>query len=166
MTMRRFAIICGLAAFASLAVAATSWRYYANDRFGVSAEVPANWREEPPPANDDGRIFDSPDGKAQIIVNGGFVMEESAALALETLAKPRGGERVTYTKRGALSVTLSGLSGDNIFYRRTILTCSGKVWNNLEINYPASEKAAYDGIVAHAAASLHGGAPAGMQCGA
>jgi hypothetical protein len=160
----RLALICAFAASANLAGAASAWRWYANDRFGVSADVPADWREQPPPENDDGRIFVSPDGKAQLIVNGGFVTEETAALALEAHASPRAGERATYVKRGAHAVILSWTSGDNIFYRRTILTCSDKVWNNVELTYPASQKQAFDPLVTHVAQSLRGGEPAGMRC--
>ena len=158
------ALICAAVACASLVEAETAWRRYVNDRFGVSADRPADWREEPPPENDDGRIFVSPDGKAQLIVNGGFVTEDSAAQALANLAQPRDGERVIYVKRGASSLTLSGFDGDKIFYRRTILTCSGQVRNNVEITYPANEKSAFDPLVAHVAASLRGGEPAGMRC--
>jgi hypothetical protein len=160
----RLALICVLVASMNIAEAAPSWRRYANDRFAVSADVPADWREQPPPENDDGRIFLSPDGKAQLIVNGGFVMEETLAKALDALATPREGERVAYAKRGASAMILSGSSGDNIFYRRTILTCSGQVWNNVEFTYPASEKQAFDRLVTHVAQSLRGGELAGMRC--
>lgn len=157
------ALVCALV-FLSCAAADTAWRRYANDRYAVSADRPADWREEPSPGNDDGRIFNSPDGKAQIIINGGFVMEDNAAQAVAALAQPRQGERVAYVKRGPRSVTISGFSGDNIFYRRTILTCSDQVWNNVEITYPANEKSAFDPLVAHVASSLAGGEPAGMRC--
>ena len=55
-------------------------------------------------------------------------------------------------------------TGDTIFYRRSMLTCADQVWNNLEITYPASQKRAYDALVAHVAGSLRGGRPEGMQC--
>ena len=50
------------------------------------------------------------------------------------------------------------------FYRRTILTCSDQVWNNVEFTYPAGQKQAFDALVAHVAQSLRGGEPAGMRC--
>jgi hypothetical protein len=160
----RLALICAFAASTSLAGTASAWRWYANDRFAVSADVPADWREQPPPENDDGRIFLSPDGKGELIVNGGFVSEDTPAAALEALATPRAGERATYVKRGPHAVILSGTSGENIFYRRTILTCSDQVWNNVEFTYPAGQKQAFDALVAHVAQSLRGGEPAGMRC--
>jgi serine/threonine-protein kinase len=157
-------MICSLVVCASLAQAMPSWRRYANDRYAVSADAPADWRAQPPPDNDDGQVFLSPDGRAQLIINGGFMMEANAAQALDALARPREGERVVYAKRGARALSLSGTGGDKIFYRRTILTCSDQVWNNIEITYPASEKSAYDPLVTHIANSLRGGEPAGMRC--
>jgi hypothetical protein len=160
----RFALACGLAGLAALAAAAPSWRLYVNERFGVGADVPADWRAEPPPANGDGAAFVSPDGSAKITVFGRFLLEASPSQALDAMAAPREGERVAYMKRGARSLTLSGLTGDTIFYRSAILTCGDKVWNNLEITYPVSQKRAYDALVAHVAGSLRGGRPEGMQC--
>jgi hypothetical protein len=160
----RFALTCGLAGFAALAAAAPSWRTYVNERFGVAADVPADWRTEPPPANGDGAGFVSPDGGARIVVFARFPLETSPSQALDELATPREGERVVYMQRAARSLTLSGFSGDMIFYRRAILTCEDRVWNNFEITYPASQKRAYDALVAHVAGSLRGGQPEGMQC--
>jgi hypothetical protein len=45
---------------------ADDWRSYHNDRFGTTADVPAAWKMQPPPENDDGRIFVSPDGGEEI----------------------------------------------------------------------------------------------------
>ena len=137
---------------------------YVNDRFGVSVDVPADWRAEPPPENDDGRTFDSPDGAARILVYGGFQLGRSATQAMDEKARPREGERVTYLKRGARSVTVSGFAGSTIFYRRSLLTCGDQVWNTVEITYPASERRGYDRLVARLAASLRGSSPAGMNC--
>ncbi|MGA2794897.1 MAG: hypothetical protein ABSE69_15475 [Roseiarcus sp.] len=153
----RFALACGFVGVAALAAAAQSWRPY-------GADVPADWRAEPPPSNGDGAAFVSPDGGAKITVFGHFPVEASLSQALDELATPREGERVVYMKRGVRSLTLSGLNGDTIFYRSAILTCADKVWNNLEIIYPASQKRAYDALVAHVAGSLRGGRPEGMQC--
>jgi hypothetical protein len=139
-------------------------RAFVNDRFGVSVDVPADWRAEPPPGNDDGCTFDSPDGAARILVYGGLLLEGSATQAMDEKARAREGERVTYLRRGSRSVTVSGFAGSTVFYRRSLLTCGDKVWNTVEIAYPASEKRRYDGLVARLAASLRGGSPAGMSC--
>ena len=160
----RLSLLCAVAVCASAAAAAPAWKFYANDRFGVTADTPASWVQQPPPANDDGATFVSPDGKASIAIYGGYVMEDNAAAALAARAAPNEGERVTYTQRGARTVTVSGFKGDKIFYRHSLLSCGAQVWSNVELDYPADEKAALDPIVAHVVASLHSGVPAGMTC--
>jgi hypothetical protein len=91
-------------------------------------------------------------------------MEDSAASALEARAQSSQGERVTYMQRGAGAVTVSGFQGGKIFYRHSLLSCGAQVWSNVELEYPADEKAGLDPIVAHVVASLRSGVPAGMSC--
>jgi len=64
---RALTLTGGMIIFASSAWA-ESWRSYHNARFGTTADVPAGWRMEPPPANNGGRIFTSPDGRAELVV--------------------------------------------------------------------------------------------------
>ena len=161
---RATAILLALAGVVALLAQASPVGAYVNDRYGVSVDVPADWRADPPPDNDDGRTFHSPDGAATIVVFGNLQIGDSIAGAMDEMAKPRDGERITLLKRGARSLTVSGFAGAQIFYRRSLLTCGGQVWNNVEISYPASQKAAYDKVVAHLAASLRGAGAAGMNC--
>ena len=62
---------------------ATSALAYVNVRFGVSVDVPADWRAEAPSANGDGRGFVSPDGAARLLVYGGFQVEGSPAQTVD-----------------------------------------------------------------------------------
>ena len=137
-------------------VCAEGWRSYHNDRFGTTADVPAGWKMEPPPANDDGRIFTSPDGRAQLIVNGsyaGVVDPDELGSRLE----PMEGETIAYKQRKGDWAVVSGTKGDRIFYRKTRLSCGGTVANNVSLEYPASEKVRYGPLVAHVEASLKPG---------
>lgn len=160
----RVGLVCLFAAFAASASAAPEWRRYVNARFGVSADAPRDWQAQPPPENGDGATFVSPDGVAKILVFGRLRTEASLVQALESATEPADGEKITYIKRGARSFTASGLGGDLIFYRHAILSCADKVWNFVEIDYPIKDKAAYDALVAHVAASLRAGRPADMAC--
>jgi hypothetical protein len=138
------------------AAQAASWRSYFNDRFRVTADVPADWTMGPEPGNDDGRRFTSPDGRAEIAVYGNFAdiaTQDELAAALE----PSEGERITYKKREVHWVVASGTKGDRIFYRKTLLSCGDTVANHVSIEYPAADKAKYDPLVAHLAASLKPG---------
>jgi hypothetical protein len=60
---------------------------------------------DPPPANNDGRVFRSPDRQAQIAISGGFITE-GAASALRDAA---GGVGVTYQRIGPNWAVASGV---------------------------------------------------------
>lgn len=151
-------IVGALAVLAALAGSASAgaWRTYVNERFGTTAEVPADWRAGEPPANGDGLAFTSPDGSATIIVSGGFNVWDSLDEAYAAYGAPGDGETITYHRRADGWLVVSGTVGDLIFYRKSVLSCRDQIWNDLSIEYPAEDKAAYDGLVAHAARSLHG----------
>jgi serine/threonine-protein kinase len=154
--MRSTIILAFAASLLTLSAQAEGWRSYHNTRFGVTAEAPADWTMGAAPENNDGRVFVSPDKSAEIVISGIFSIsprEEEIASRLV----PNEGETVTYKKRGAASVVVSGIKGDRIFYRKSMLSCHGAIWNDLSIEYPASEKAKYDAVVAHLASSLRPG---------
>jgi len=133
---------------------AETWRTYVNPRFGVSAQVPSNWTMGPEPANDDGRAFTAPDGSAEIIVSGILsTLSRDQEFSIRTAPNP--GETITYKAvRGAV-VVVSGTHADKIFYRKSVLNCG--IWNDVSIEYPVQEKAKYDALVVHVAASLEPG---------
>ena len=70
--MIRFAVALAIGLAIAAPASAGEWRTYTNERFGTTADVPAGWRENPPPANGDGLSFTSPDGAATVAVYGGF----------------------------------------------------------------------------------------------
>jgi hypothetical protein len=132
---------------------AETWRTYHNVRFGQTAEVPADWSMEPPLENDDGRVFSSPNKRATITVSGiralGSYQEE-----MTNQAEPYQGETISYTRRGDRWIVASGTKDDNIFYRKSILTCRDTIWNSIYIVYPKGDKEKYDKLVARVSASL------------
>lgn len=151
--------ILGAVLFAILAASsasAWSWRVYHNERFGTTAAVPADWRMGAPPENNDGRIFTSPDGRAEIVVSGMLSIgprSEEFALRLG----PLDGEIIEYERRGRDWVVVSGVNGERIFYRKSLLSCGDTIWNSVFLQYPANEKEKYAPLVAHVAASLRAG---------
>jgi serine/threonine-protein kinase len=148
------AAIAGQVAFAGAALA-QNYRDYGNPRFGVHADVPANWRADRPPENGDGQRFISPDGRASITVSGMYHVDDTIKEAIESRARPDG-VSVTYVKREARSVVASGLKGDRIVYTKSMLSCGDSIWNSVWIEYPASEKQKYDALVSRVAGSLRG----------
>jgi len=146
------------AAIVALSVAgaarAETWRTYFNPRFGVSAQVPADWTMGPAPANNDGRMFTAPGGSAEITVSGIFsVLPRTQEFSLRTT--PNEGETITYKAVQGNVVVVSGTRADRIFYRKSVLNCA--IWNDVSIEYPAKDKTRYDPLVAHVAGSLKPG---------
>jgi hypothetical protein len=139
-----------------VAAQAAGWSTYRNERFGATADIPAGWRMGAAPENDDGRVFASPDGRATITVSGiNVVLPRGEERAIMTA--PGAGETVDYKREGRGWLVVSGRKGDRVFYRKSLLSCGGTVWNTVYLDYPAAEKKAFDPIVAHVAASLRGG---------
>jgi serine/threonine-protein kinase len=151
---RAFALALVIATVATLA-RAQSFRVYSNPRFGATAEVPSDWRADPPPENGDGLVFHSPDGQASLTISGILNIADSAEEAMKQEDQAGGDEQVTYRQRGARSLTLSGLQGDRIFYRKSILVCRDQIWNHLSLDYPAARKTDYDALVVRVAKSFH-----------
>src|SRR5262249_25445069 len=84
-----------LLAFAA-ATAAPQYRTYANERFGTTADVPADWKADPPPENGDGLRFRSPDQRALLIVSGMLNIYDTVEEALKASEEPDEGEKITY----------------------------------------------------------------------
>jgi serine/threonine-protein kinase len=135
---------------------ASGWRTYHNPRFGVTAAYPAGWKMGPAPENNDGRVFSSPDGRARVTISGVFGLDPRAR-EMSIRAEPLEGEKVLYKEQKGDWIVLSGARGNAIFYRKSLLSCKDTIWNDVEIAYPAEEKAKYDPLIAHIAASLRPG---------
>ena len=146
-----------IASFAALGPAGAEQGYhtYRNERFGVSADVPSDWKAGPEPDNMDGLVFTSPDGAATITVSGILNADDAAAGAvIADELRAQDGESVTYRNKGPRQAVMSGTRGTVIFYRKTMLSCKDQVINHLVIEYPAAQKQAFDALVTHVAASM------------
>jgi hypothetical protein len=145
-----------IVAAVSFSASAQGWTTYHNARFGVTADVPASWKSDPPPENGDGLIFNSPDGAAHLTVSGSLNSDPVAeAMAFyEESGKDR---TVTYKHRESRAITLSGTKGDMIFYERHILSCGDQIWNSVYLEYPAASKKDFDPLVTHISHSLRPG---------
>ena len=152
--MLRLATVALLLAAGLASARAETYRTYSNARFGATADVPSGWRSEPPPENGDGLIFVSPDGTASVTVYGSLNIEESVQAALQQAFQANDGETVAYRQNGKNWVVVSGLKGDKIFYRKSMLVCRNQIWNSVDLEYPAAQKTAYDALVNRVAGSL------------
>src|ERR1700761_4056754 len=151
-----YAAAC-VAAVATLypANAEQGYRTYRNDRFGVSADVPADWKPGQEPDNNDGLVFTSPDGAATITVSGILNADnEPASRMIAEEQQAQSGESVTYRSKGPRQAVISGTRDAKIFYRKTMLSCKDQVVNHLVIEYPVAQKQDFDALVTHVASSM------------
>ena len=142
-----------------MAARAADWTRYANDRYGFSVEVPAAFKAGAPPENGDGLAFSSPDGRSTIRAFGHLLVDEKDLVDDERQTELFSRDehlQVTYRQASARAFTLSGLKGDRIVYMRAVATCKGIAAATIEIDYPQGDKARFDALIAHMAATLRG----------
>lgn len=153
--MRVFCLVFALALAVGPATAADGEVYH-NARFGTTIDVPANiFRPLATPDNGDGQRFESADGRASLTVFAGNNVEGRTLRQLIQAAEDDAtGERITYRKAGRSWFVISGFRGDDVFYRKLLLSDGGSVGHTVELVYPATEKAIYDPLTARIANSL------------
>jgi hypothetical protein len=149
-------VLAGVAAAISTVRAEEAYRTYHNERYGVSADVPRDWKAGRPPDNGDGLKFTSPDGAATILVYGGYRLADTVAEALNSELAADEGETITYQTRAPRMAVISGMRGPTIFYRKVVVSCKDQVMNQISIEYPSARKPQFDTLVSHVAASLRG----------
>ena len=157
-------VLCAILGWLAPAQAGSIWKRYVNERFGATADHPADWSAGRAPENGDGLRFSSPDGEAYVSISGSLHTFETTAEVLDIVAQVEPGTKVTLQKRGPRSIVQSGVRGDRIFYKRSFLACKNQVWNNLVIEYPAARKQEFDPVVTHISASFKAGPGYQVEC--
>jgi serine/threonine-protein kinase len=107
--------------------------------------VPRDWQLQAPDPNWQGRRYLAPDGSAWLALY-------SSNAANDTTARFKAvafadGEEVTYLRGERDRLTVSGLKGDRIFYRKVVLACGGTTWRHVALEYPAKAKTRFDRYV-------------------
>ncbi len=145
----------GLFLTASLQVLAQDLHGYSEPQFGTFAQVPEGWRAEPirDQPGVSGHYFHSPDGKTWIAVFGRPI--GSGVNARGSATGPD--ERLTYRADGERWFVRSGLRNDQIFYRKALFSCGGRVAHLMAFDYPANRKREYDWLVTVMSRSLRSG---------
>ena len=107
--------------------------------------IPRDWQLQPPAPNWQGRRYTAPDGNAWLA----FYATNAAndAQARFKAVAFADGEEVTYLHGERDRLTVSGLKGDRIFYRKVMLACGGTIWRHLALEYPADAKPRFDRFV-------------------
>ena len=151
---RHAAVRATLCVLALILIPATA-RGRDNDipRDGITAAIPAGWMLLPPDPSRPGKQLVAPDGEGWLVVD--VTPADGDDAARMNAYASRDGERVTYHKRGGSWIVVSGFRGDDrIFYRKAMLACSNTRWHEIEFEYPAAQKRAYDRFVTQASHRL------------
>lgn len=130
---------------------AADWQAYRNARFGFAVEYPAGLLTmQPPPANDDGRVFSAPDRRIEVIASASHNVLEDSIGQLYTKALARYGPgNVSYRRQGSSFYVVSGIAGGRVFYEYVQIARKGgsEYVGSLLVRYPAEEKAVMDRVV-------------------
>jgi hypothetical protein len=111
----------------------------------VAGVVPRDWQLQPASPAWQGRRYVSPDGSAWIAFYATHAANDTSA-RFKAVAFGEG-EELTYLRGERDRLTASGLKGDAIFYRKVMLACDGTVWRHVAVEYPASAKRDFDGLI-------------------
>jgi hypothetical protein len=107
--------------------------------------VPRDWQLQAPDANWKGRRYIAPDGNAWLALYATPAAKDAQARFRAVAFAD--GEDITYLRGERDRLTVSGLKGDHIFYRKVMLACDGTVWRHVALEYPAQEKMQFDRLV-------------------
>ena len=107
--------------------------------------VPRDWQLMPPDPNWQGRRYMAPDGNAWLALYATNASNDTQA-RFKAVAFADG-EDVTYLRGERDRLTVSGLKGDRIFYRKVMLACGGTIWRHVAVEYPAAAKGDFDRFI-------------------
>ncbi len=133
------------------------WRTYKNTRFGFEIAYPADlFHEGEPPVNDDGRNFDTDDGRAQLKAWASLnSLDQTPRTYLNWIKNEVGVvDEATYERVKNNWMVLSGYTGDNIYYEKTIFSCNGDILNSVSLIYPVAQRKMFDPLVGKITKSL------------
>ena len=114
-------------------------------RIEAAQIVPRDWQLQPPDPNWQGRRYVAPDGNAWLALYSTNAANDATA-RFKAVAFADG-EEVTYLRGERDRMTVSGLKGDRIYYRKVMLACGGAQWRHVALEYPAQDKARFDRLV-------------------
>lgn len=123
-------------------------RHHLEGRPNPAQVVPSGWRFR----REEGRYV-SADGSSWFAASASPVASEPIAAHMDRIAR-QDGENVTYFRREADWIAVSGFRGSRIFYRKAVVACGGKVWHYIEFEYPAARKRQMDPFVNRASYTI------------
>lgn len=132
-----------------------AWSSYANARFQYTICYPEDlFAPQGEADNGDGRRFSTKDGAVLTVYGSNNALSQSMSdLLAETAARlAEKSGTVTYKALKPKWFVVSGESGDNIFYAKTIYNKREDQFKSFELHYPKVAAPIYDSVIAHIAA--------------
>jgi hypothetical protein len=108
--------------------------------------VPPGWNQVSVDPGTKTRRFESPDRRSWLMAKQSIAHRGGLGRDMDELAN-RAGETVTYQRRGASWIAVSGYRDGQIFYRKSNLACGGTRWHHIELQYPREQKRRMDATV-------------------
>ena len=146
----------------------TDWATIHNTRFGFQIAYPADiFFSTKTPSGNDGRVLQSADGKAKMLV---ATFENDTNLSLAAyreflLSDIYANTRLDYQPVKPRWFVLSGVRGDQTFYERVTFSCGGRLINSWAMLYPTAQRDLYNRVVEAVARTYSVGAGADGNCG-
>ncbi len=138
--------------------AAHSYKSYVNVRYRYSIEYPAELLfAQGESENGDGQRFVSHDNQAQLTSWGEHAVNTSTGdpqslTQLYATETEKNRKDITYKTIAGNWYVTSGITGSNIFYRKTLL--EGGDFKRFELTYPTGQRKLFDPVVAHISKSF------------
>ncbi|MCC5968505.1 MAG: hypothetical protein JJU15_00990 [Pararhodobacter sp.] len=134
------------------------WSPYVNARFGTSLRFPANqFVAQPPPDNDDGRSFLTPDGTAGFLVFGQHDMfGQSPDVALDAALRDGEYDQVRLQRVLPGEYEFTALQGSRLLHRRVLIDRAQGLIHVFEGFYPLAREAEFAALMERIALSLEG----------
>ena len=98
---------------------------------------PPTWQLQPPDPKWQGRRYVSPGGEAWLAFYGSPADGEPTSAHLKTVAFADG-EEITTLQASRDQLMVTGVKGDQAFYRKARLACRGSQWHHVALEFPFS----------------------------
>ena len=143
------------------------WATIHHPKFGFSIAYPSDILFPiDTPSGRDGRVMQSADGKAKLLV---ATFENTENTSLEgyrdfLLSDIYANAKIDYAPQKSRWFVLSGVRGDETFYERVTFSCGGKLINSWAMLYPTAEHKLYNRVLEGIAKTYSVGAGTDGRC--
>jgi len=142
--------LCSAPAGAFIDSERLGWSDYRNERFGFVMRYPAGvFPSHRSSASGDGDLFETPDGKARLLVGALPNTEHFSPASYQAFIARQSypGLEADYSPVRATWTVLSGTIGETMIYEKAMFSCGGQLISTFAMTYPVAERGFYDRLV-------------------